>query len=231
MSDEPTVTPEPTVEPTEPAEPAPVTKEDLASAIKSIETKIGTPKAEDPYSLEGEVPPEDFSGDAGPLGDTPTDESKPGTKDALQKRVEELESDNRRLTTRSNLNELEQWIKEHQPNAFMPSIKRAVRNGSSIEVIKGIAAASNADVERGKKMLMDELGADLETIKKAANIKFEETAGKVYGQSGPPSGEQATGGMDIREYLEKIKTMNPADAEALMDQVKLGDRNPLKGHV
>lgn len=219
----------PTGEESAPPEPTPevepVSKEDLATAIKNIENKIGTPKADDPYSLEDTIE-EDFGTTPTPLEETPTDSKSDNPQ---EQRIAQLEAENRRLATRSNLNELEQWIKDNRPNAFMPSVRRAIRNGSTIDIIKGIASASHNDVERGKKMFMEELGADLSTIKKAANIKFEETAAEQFG--GPPVGEPAEGGIDIKEFMEKIKTMDGPAADALMKKVKLGDRNPFKGQV
>jgi len=211
-------------------EPAPVPaanpQDELANAIKNIESKIGTPKQEDPYSLDGTTDT-DIGTDPISLGSTPTEPVDTSDSNVLAERIEQLEADNRRLKTRSSLNELEEWIKENRPDAFMPSVKRAIRNGSSVEVIKGIASASHNDVERGKKMLMDELGADLKTIKNSVGIKFEAQAKEQFG--GPPVGEQAAGGMDIKQFLEKIKTMDGPAAEKLMGSVKLGERNPYKG--
>jgi len=229
MSDETNVEPTPPAEGTEPAPVEPASKEDLAAAIKNIENKIGVPAEPDPYSLSGEEP-EDFGTETRPLGDTPTKPVDSSDAGALKERLDQLEAENRRLSTRSNLNELESWIKDNRPNAFMPSVKRAIRNGSSMEVIKGIASASHNDVERGKKMLMEELGADLSVIKKAANIKFETNAAEQFGGT-PPAGEPGEGGMDIKEYMEKIQSMSGADAEKLMEKVKLSDRNPMKGIV
>jgi len=57
-----------------------------------------------------------------------------------------------RAETNSRLREAVVSINEKYPNAYKPSIDRAIRLGRSIETIEGIAKASHSDVERGRAL-------------------------------------------------------------------------------
>lgn len=205
----------------EPTEETPATEEPtgidgvMANVDKQLEEAS---RAEDPideYGVDATVATESDKASAG-------DEKTSWKQKAL-----DLEEQLKASQTRSQVTEVVAKVEKDYPDAYKPTVQRAIRGGASPDNIERIAKASHMDFQRGKKQALEGLKSELSAIKENAANEAKQEVKTAWGQN-TPAGGHATGGkkMSPAEFSTWMKNKSSAQIEdAMRNRVQWGEDN------
>lgn len=94
-------------------------------------------------------------------------------------------------------------IKESFPNAYEPSVQRAIRQGANADQIERIAKASHSDYERGKREAWAEAKVELAKVRDTATQTAEADVQQAWGT---PASSTPIGGAGKMSY-EELRTI------------------------
>lgn len=176
----------------------------------------------DNYGIEADEP-------RNPIAEASPDNDSGDEVVSWKRRALEAERRAESVETRGKVREVMDRVNQAYPNAYRPTVDRAIRQGASPEAIEARAKASHSDFNRGYAAAMGKAKAEIATYRESATQEAEAEVRGAWGN--PPSvhtGVQGGQMLTPDEYMAAIKKPGITDAEVdrLFNQTKWGASGP-----